>query len=102
MSGRERLPDRRVSLSFEFDCDGLPCRAQFSLFSDGRAGELFLNVGKTGSAAAIAAHDGAVCASLALQHGVNPEVVSHALLKLPSGASAGPIGKAFDLLDTAA
>jgi hypothetical protein len=84
---------------FQFDCDGLACRAQFSFFADGEPAELFLDVGKVGSAASIAAHDGAISASLAMQFGVDSQTLAHALQRLRDGRAAGPIGKAFDLLE---
>lgn len=46
----------------------------------------------------ITAHEAAVSASLALQHGAPLESLHAALLKLPNGKSAGPLGHALDLL----
>jgi hypothetical protein len=95
---RNRLLNRRDCDVIEFDVDGTRYRAQVSYFEDGRLAELFLNGPKSGSAANIAAHDAAVCASLALQFGCPPETLHHALLKLNNGKSAGPVGRALDLM----
>ena len=39
---RERLPDRRMCESFNFEIDGLRFTASIARFADGRIGELFL------------------------------------------------------------
>ncbi|HEX3944386.1 MAG TPA: hypothetical protein VHW69_09895 [Rhizomicrobium sp.] len=98
MSERERLPNRRNSVAFEYDLEGVRYRAQVSHFADGRPAEIFLNGPKIGSAAQVAAHDAAVAASLALQLGCPATVLSHALLRLANSNGAGPVGKALDLL----
>lgn len=99
MSGeRECLPYRRRSESFDLEAGGLSYRVQITCAADGRPLEIFLDGPKIGSSAQIAAHDAAVAASLALQHGVSAETLHHALQKLSSGQSAGPLGRAFDLL----
>jgi hypothetical protein len=98
---RRRLPNRRKGDAFEFDCDGTRYRAQLSYFEDGTLGEIFLNGPKVGSAASIAAHDAAVAASLALQHGCDPSTLHHACVKLTNGLSAGPVGRALDLMGDA-
>jgi hypothetical protein len=94
---RQKLPNRRHGVVVEVDCDGVRYRAQFLYFADGTLAEIFLNGGKVGSATSVASHDAAVAASLALQHGCPVEILSRALLKLPSGESAGPLGRALDL-----
>ena len=43
MSSRVRLPNRRSSESFDFDCLGLSYTATISRFSDGRLAEIFLS-----------------------------------------------------------
>jgi hypothetical protein len=60
---------------------------------------LFLRAGKTGSSAEIAAHDGAIILSIALQYGVPVNAIRHALLKLPDGSAAGPLGRALDIIE---
>lgn len=48
---RQRLPNRRTSETFAFECKGLPYFATISRFGDGRLGEIFLASHKAGSAA---------------------------------------------------
>lgn len=99
MTARERLPDRREHDVVEFDIDGVEYRASVGRFDDGRIAELFLDGPKIGSAASTAARDGAIAASLALQHGVPADTLRHALTRLRDGNAAGPIGRALDLID---
>src|SRR5205823_2695227 len=48
MNARQRLPQRRCSLNFDFECRGLRYTCTYSRLSDGRVGEVFLNLrGKT-------------------------------------------------------
>jgi hypothetical protein len=68
---RQRLPNRRTSVTREFWCDGFLYRATASRFADGRLAELFLDCGKAGSAVQTQAENAAVLVSLLLQHGVN-------------------------------
>ena len=98
-TARQRLPARRQSSAFMFEHHGISYRAQISRFRDGRIGEIFIDGPKVGSAAQIAGHDGAVAASLALQHGCTVQTLRHALQKLTDGRSAGPLGVALDLIE---
>ena len=102
MSERQRLPNRRESSTFEFDHGGIRYTASASFFPEGALAELFLRGGKTGSSAEIAAHDGAIILSIALQHGVPLNAIQHALQKLPNGSSAGPLCRAIDLIEAGA
>jgi hypothetical protein len=98
MSARRRLPNRRVSESFNFECAGMAYTATFSRFADGRIAEIFLSNHKTGSHADTAARDSAVVASLALQHGADIDTLRKALLRDPRGVASGPLGVALDLI----
>jgi hypothetical protein len=60
MTARERLPNRRVSESFEFEVAGLRYTATMSRFPGSRIGELFLNNHKSNSAADTNARDSAI------------------------------------------
>jgi hypothetical protein len=76
--GRQHLPDRRNSVAFEFEFEGFTYRASAGQFSDGRLAEIFLDVpGKLGSPVQSNANTVAVLASLLLQHGISPEIISH-------------------------
>ena len=44
----------------------------------------------------VSARDAAVVA-FALQHGVAPETIRHALLRNPDGSAAGPLGAVLDI-----
>jgi hypothetical protein len=98
MSDRRRLPDRRASETFEIECEGLTYLATVSYFEDGSPGEIFLTNNKAGSAADTAARDAAITCSLALQHGVSPDTIRHALTRNGNGQASGPLGTLLDFL----
>jgi ribonucleoside-diphosphate reductase alpha chain len=95
---RERLPNRRVSESFGFECNGLQYTATISRFDDGRIAEVFIGNHKNGSDADTAARDSGIVASLALQHGVPLDTLRKALLRDSHGRANGPLGAALDIL----
>jgi len=100
MTRRRILNQRRDSRTFDFTHDKIRYTASVSFFPEsGAVAELFLRGGKTGSGAEIAAHDGAIVLSLALQFGVPIGALHKALLKLPDGSAAGPLGKALDIIE---
>jgi hypothetical protein len=100
MSARQTLPNRRPCETVEFEHDGIRYIASIGRFpSSDAVSEVFMHGGKTGSAAEIAAHDGAITLSLALQFGTPLSAIRHALIKLRDGSAAGPIGKLLDLID---
>lgn len=78
---RDRLPNRRSSVSVNIEIAGLRYTATFSRFSDGRPAEVFLQNHKPGSQSDANARDAAVAASLALQFGCPLEVLQRALLR---------------------
>lgn len=87
---RERLPNRRKSLAFNFDYEGHRYRATGSRFADGRLAELFLDVpGKFGTPLQSNAATSAILVSLLLQHGVAPDEIRHSI--------EGPIATALEL-----
>jgi hypothetical protein len=93
---RERLPNRRSSESFTFECGGLRYHATVSRFADGRIGEIFTTNTKPSSQSDVNARDAAVAASLALQFGCPLEVLRKALLRDPRGVASSPLGAALD------
>jgi hypothetical protein len=100
MTTRQTLPNRRSCETVEFDHGGIRYVASVGRFpNSGAISEIFMHGGKTGSAAEIAAHDGAIILSLALQFGTPISAIRHALMKLHDGTAAGPIGKLLDILD---
>jgi ribonucleoside-diphosphate reductase alpha chain len=93
---RERLPNRRLSATFDLDCEGLAYTATVSTFADGRLAEIFLRGAKASSGADAAAKDSAVVGSIALQYGVPLDVIRHALLRDTQGRASSPLGAALD------
>jgi hypothetical protein len=90
---RQRLPNRRGSISFGFDVNGLAYTATYSRFADGRVAEIFLQNHRTNSGADVNARDAAIACSLALQHGVDIEIIRRS-----HGCASGPLGAALDLI----
>lgn len=89
---RHRLPDRRGNISFNFLHDGREYHATAARLADGRIAEIFLDVGKAGSTVQQHAEATAVLASIALQHGVAPQTIIHAV-------SGGPLAMALELAE---
>jgi hypothetical protein len=98
VSIRHRVTNRRASVSFDLESQGLKFTATISRFDDGSPAEIFLQNHKAGSMAGINAQDAAVVYSLALQHGVPLDVVRHALMRDASGRASGPLATALDYL----
>jgi hypothetical protein len=96
MTARRRLPNRRASEHFNFECAGLAYVATISRFPDGTLGEIFLSNHKAGSHADACARVAAIVCSLALQHGVPAETIRHALLRDTKGRPATPLAAAHD------
>jgi hypothetical protein len=90
---RERLPNRRTSITFDFEQDGLRFTCTYSEFADGRLAEVFLQNHKPGSQSDMNARDSAIAASLALQHGGSLEELQCAL---PHAAS--PLAAALQVI----
>jgi hypothetical protein len=96
---RERLPNRRQSETFDFECAGLRYTCTIGRFRDGRIAEIFLSNQKSNSAADTAARDAAIVASIALQFGANVETIRRALCRDSRGHASGPLGAALDELE---
>ena len=95
---RERLPNRRLSETFNFEHAGLRYTCTVCRFRDGRIAEIFLGNHKTNSSADTNARDNAIVASLALQHSAGIEVIRNALCRDSHGRASGPLGVALDRL----
>jgi hypothetical protein len=98
MTARRRLPNRRASLTFGVESQGLRFTCTASRFEDGSLAEIFLQNHKAGSMAGINAQDAAVVCSLALQHGVPLDVIRRALMRDQQGRASGPLAAALDLI----
>jgi hypothetical protein len=98
-SFRQRLPNRRASTSFNFECGVHSYVATVSFFpGTNRLVEVFLGNGRAGSDVDTAAKDSAVVCSIALQHHVPLDVIRKALLRDPRGVASSPLGVALDLI----
>ena len=98
MTERERLPNRRLNESFDFEWRGMRFTATIGRFADGRLAEIFLTNGKVNTDADTAARNSAVTASIALQFGADLQTIRGALLRDGRGAPSGPLGVALDLV----
>jgi hypothetical protein len=96
MTERRRLPNRRASVTFDIESQGLKFTVTASRFADGTVAEIFLQNHKAGSMAGINAQDAAVVASIALQYGVPLDVIRKALMRDSRGRAGGPLGAALD------
>jgi ribonucleoside-diphosphate reductase alpha chain len=98
MTARERLPDRRLSETFDINVNGRCYRCSVSRYPDGRLAEIFISNNKSGSDSDCAARDSAVVASIALQHGVPVGTIRRALMRDSQNVANGPLGVALDWL----
>jgi ribonucleoside-diphosphate reductase alpha chain len=81
IAARERLPNRRAHTLLNIEAGGFRYVAGVGHYDDGRLAEIFLNAEKGGSPLDDAARDSAVVASIALQHGVDPDMLRRALMR---------------------
>jgi len=95
---RRRLPQRRHSITFNFECAGLAYTATASWFEDGALGEVFVGNHRCDSHADSCAKDAAILASIALQFGAPLDVLRKALLRDSQGRPSTPIGCALDII----
>jgi hypothetical protein len=99
MTDRRRLPHRRASLSFSFQCNsGLPYTATASWFDSGELGEIWVQNRKIDSAADANVRDASVLASIALQRGATLDEIRKSLMRDTRGAASSPIGEALDII----
>jgi hypothetical protein len=76
---RQCLPNRRLAETFELEIAGLRYTCTVGRFNDGRLAEVFLGNHQSNSAADTSARDSAIVFSIAVQCGVNPDVIRRAL-----------------------
>ena len=95
---RNRLPSRRPSISFNFECNSLAYTATISVYPNGDLAEIFISNSKAGSHSDSAAKNSAVVCSIALQHNVPVDVIRKALLRDSHGRASSPLGVALDLI----
>jgi hypothetical protein len=99
-AARERLPNRRAHTLLNIEAGGFRYVAGVGYYDDGRLAEIFLNAEKGGAAIDDTARDSAVVASIALQHGVDPDMLRRALMRGGNGAASGPLGTLLDQVAT--
>jgi ribonucleoside-diphosphate reductase alpha chain len=95
---RERLPNRRVCVTFDFEIHGQRYTGSYSRFADGRLAEIFLQNHKAGSQVDANAREAAIAASIALQEGSLLEVLRGAVLREADGTASTPLGAALDII----
>jgi hypothetical protein len=87
---RRRLEQRRRAETF----------LTAGFHADGALGEIFISTGKSGTDLASVARDAGVLLSLALQHGVPPEIIRHAVTRGASEEPASILGAVVDSITT--
>jgi hypothetical protein len=98
MSARKRLPNRRGSITFAIESQGLAFTVTASAFDSGELAEVFITNHRANSGAGIMASDSAIAASLALQYGCPADVLRKALSRDSRGRANGPLGTALDVV----
>jgi hypothetical protein len=98
MTARARLPNRRASISFNFEHRGLGFTCTYSRFADGNVGEVFITNHKVNSAVDVDARDAAIILSFALQHGADISAIGKALCRDPRGNPSGVMAAALDVI----
>jgi len=99
---RRVLPQRRAAETFGLRFWNQPFTVTVGFYADGALGEVFINSCKTGNDIESIARDAAVLLSLALQHGVPPETIRHAVTRGASEEPASILGAVVDALHAAA
>jgi ribonucleoside-diphosphate reductase alpha chain len=95
---RERLPNRRRCETFDFEHGQFLYTATLGFYDDGRLGEVFLSGAKSGTEIQIAAIEGAIALSFALQHGCAPQTIRPAVPRNENGSAQGLLGTLLDML----
>ena len=97
---RRVLPQRRAAETFDMRFWNQPFTITVGLYADGTPGEVFIDGGKTGQDIQSTARDAAVVLSLALQHGVPPETIRHAVTRGTLEEPASILGAVVDSITT--
>ena len=97
---RRLLPQRRPAETFDLWFWNQSFTVTVGFYPDGTPGEVFIDGGKTGQDIQFIARDAAVVLSLALQHGVPPETIRHAVTRGASEEPASILGAVVDSITT--
>ncbi len=99
MTGRERLPNRRDHETVELDHGGFHFVVGVGRFADGRLAEMFFSTSRPERPSKAWRGTPLSSPSLALQAGVAPETIRHALTRDANGKPTTPLGAALDMID---
>ena len=97
---RRVLPQRRGAETFNLRFWNQPFTVTVGFFEDGTPGEVFIDGCKTGNDIGSIARDAGVLLSLALQHGVSPETIRHAVIRGASEEPASILGAVINSITT--
>jgi hypothetical protein len=97
---RRILPQRRHAETFTVVHWNQPFVVTVGFYTDGTPGEVFIDGCKTGNDIESIARDAGVLLSLALQHGVHPETICHAITRGASEEPASILGAVVDSITT--
>jgi ribonucleoside-diphosphate reductase alpha chain len=97
---RRILPQRRRAETFSLTACNQQLTITLGFYPDNSLGEIFVGVGKTGNDIQAIARDVGVLFSLALQHGVPPETIRHAVARGASEEPASILGAVVDCIST--
>ena len=96
---RERLPDRRPSLTSELIFNGTAYAVTVGFYLDGRPGEVFTHGAKVGSTMDAILDDACVLVSLLLQHRIDPASLARSMGRAGDGTTpASILGTLIDLI----
>jgi len=97
---RRALPQRRAAETFDLRFWNQLFTVTVGFYADGTPGEVFIDGCKTGNDIQSIARDAGVLLSLALQHGVSPETICHAITRGASEEPASILGAVVDSITT--
>src|SRR6476620_1702762 len=97
---RRLLPERRRAKTFALTACNQTVTITTGFYADDALGEIFINGCKTGNDIASIARDAGVLLSLALQHGVPPDTIRHAVTRGGSEEPASILGAVVDSITT--
>ena len=94
---RKPLPNRRASETFSFRFQNMDYTVTVGFYDELETiGEVFINGAKSGAQVEAIVRDGAILASLAIQHGVPLETISHAVTRDGRGEPQTIVGAIID------
>lgn len=82
---REELPERRRSIQWKVEHNGMHFFLTFGYYDDGRIGEVFAAGNKQGSEMQHLIDDSCIMISIMLQHGLPATVVERSMGTVPCG-----------------